>query len=250
MTGFRSKPNIGHSPNFLPKNPMAINFSDLKTLATQTSAESLLTFRQHLQKSAQFRTNANLVLTKAQFETKQAYLIQTFRSMQYLAEPIVEDASPANPLADPNMSDAMYGMIKNNMANYVPQTLIMWWVNFFFAGFVIMKLPFPLTLRFKSMLQNGVMTPDLDVRWVSSISWYFVNLLGLRPIYNLILGDNTITQQMMQTNQPTLNTMPGGPTPEKLFEAELENIQILSYNGAAVFDNIEDRVLAFYHGRA
>jgi hypothetical protein len=40
------------------------------------------------------------------------------------------------------------------------------------------------------MLQSGVGTQDLDVRWVSSLSWYFLTLFGLQPVYNFILGSN------------------------------------------------------------
>jgi len=54
----------------------------------------------------------------------------------------------------------------------------------------VVKLPFPLTPQFKSMLQAGVGTRDLDVRWVSSISWYFLTLFGLQPVYNFILGSS------------------------------------------------------------
>ena len=53
------------------------------------------------------------------------------------------------------------------------------------------KLPFPLTIRFKSMLQSGVMTRDLDVRWVSSLSWYFLNLFGLQSVFIFILGNDS-----------------------------------------------------------
>lgn len=56
--------------------------------------------------------------------------------------------------------------------------------------FKTVKLPFPLTIRFKSMLQSGVMTRDLDVRWVSSLSWYFLNLFGLQSVFGFILGSN------------------------------------------------------------
>lgn len=40
------------------------------------------------------------------------------------------------------------------------------------------------------MLQSGVMTRDLDVRWVSSLSWYFLNLFGLQSVFGFILGSD------------------------------------------------------------
>src|ERR1700760_4718987 len=55
---------------------------------------------------------------------------------------------------------------------------------------ILVKLPFPLTLGFKSMLQRGIETPDMDVRWVSSLSWYFLNFFGLNGLYRLILGSD------------------------------------------------------------
>jgi hypothetical protein len=66
------------------------------------------------------------------------------------------------------------------------------------------KLPFPMTLGFKSLLSRDIAMPDLDVRWVSSVSpvcktvsplttsalsWYFLNLFGLNGVFRLILGN-------------------------------------------------------------
>lgn len=54
------------------------------------------------------------------------------------------------------------------------------------------NLPFPLTLGFKSMLQRGIETPNMDVRWVSSLSWYFLNFFGLNGLTQMIIGrDNS-----------------------------------------------------------
>lgn len=52
----------------------------------------------------------------------------------------------------------------------------------------VVKLPFPLTYGFKAMLQRDIATPDMDVRYVSALSWYFLNLFGLNGLFKLMLG--------------------------------------------------------------
>lgn len=170
------------------------------------------------------------------------YYLKKLQTSEFYAEEIEEDMGPKNPLTDPNANDALLNMAKGSLMNYIPQTLIMGWVNYFFAGFVIMKLPFPLTASFKSMLQNGIATQDLDVRYVSAISWYFVNLLGLKPVYNLLTDDNTITDQliMQQLAMPNISA-PGAPRVDKIFKGEAESIQISNHE--SIFDGIVTRVL-------
>ena len=58
------------------------------------------------------------------------------------------------------------------------------------ADSVLVKLPFPLTIKFKSMLQAGVATKDMDPRWMSSISWYFLCYFGLQAVFNYLLGSD------------------------------------------------------------
>lgn len=167
-------------------------------------------------------------------------------SDKYLNEPASSD-TPANPFTDPGTNDALLNMAKGNLMSFVPQTLIMAWVNFFFAEAIVMKLPFPLTNGFKSMLQSGVNTPDLDVRYVSAISWYFVNLFGLRPVYSFIMNDPNKAQELVNNQQQQNQQSPIGPGSQKankLFAAEAESIQITAHE--SVFDGIAARVLKKY----
>ena len=108
------------------------------------------------------------------------------------------------------------------------------------------KLPFPLTIRFKSMLQSGVATRDLDVRWVSSLSWYFLNLFGLQSVFIFILGNdnaaNQMTQQMSQMSPGATGAgFQPGQDPDKIFKAEAENLEVLEH--WCVLQGIEERVL-------
>ncbi|KZS97905.1 transmembrane protein [Sistotremastrum niveocremeum HHB9708] len=162
------------------------------------------------------------------------------------------DASsgPPNPLTDPSAMDGMMDGMKKQMVMMVPQMVMMGWINFFFQGFVLIKLPFPLTLGFKSMLQRGIETQDMDVRWVSSLSWYFLNFFGLNGLYRVILGaDNEAansSRDMMATpfagaqSQPAMGQMQDFG---KLFKAERDNLEFAEGQYIWSGKDVEIRVL-------
>lgn len=142
-------------------------------------------------RSAILRQNGS-VLTPTAFSKRKQYLIESFKEGKYLKlSPPKEGEQqlPPNPLSDPDQMDSMMDGMKKQMVMFIPQTVIMGWINSFFSGFILIKLPFPLTRGFKTMLQRGIMTPDMPASYVSSISWYFLNLFGLNSVFRLILGD-------------------------------------------------------------
>ncbi|KAL5357637.1 transmembrane protein [Aspergillus floccosus] len=208
-----------------------------------TAAESRE--RLGLLRGVNLRNNGS-ILTKEAFEQRKNYLVSAYHNGEFLKDPANRGQPPANPMTDPAGMEAMMGMMKGNMMMMIPQTLIMSWINAFFSGFVILKLPFPLTIRFKSMLQSGVMTRDLDVRWVSSLSWYFLNLFGLQSVFGFILGSdnaaNHMSQQMANMN-PAANVNPfqPGQDPDKLYQNEAENLEVVEH--FCILDGIEDRIL-------
>ncbi|KAG0583355.1 hypothetical protein M758_3G131400 [Ceratodon purpureus] len=137
----------------------------------------------------------------------------------------------AQMLSDPTMA---MDMMKKNLSMIIPQTLTFAWVNFFFSGFVAAKIPFPLTQRFRSMLQNGIDLSSVDVSYVSSRSWYFLNLFGLRGLFSLILGEeNAIddTQRMMQT-QMAMQMGGFGSDPAKALGAEKDGLDLVQHDWA------------------
>lgn len=84
---------------------------------------------------------------------------------------------------DPSM---MAEMMKGNVTNVLPTIVIGGWITWAFSGFLTSlsnfltnvvspnnqlliftaKVPFPLTLRFKPMLQRGVELASLDASWL------------------------------------------------------------------------------------
>lgn len=64
-------------------------------------------------------------------------MISAYKEGSFLKDPQNRGKPAPNPMTDPAAMEGMMGMMKGNMAMMVPQTLIMTWINAFFAGFVI-----------------------------------------------------------------------------------------------------------------
>ncbi|XP_078443402.1 ER membrane protein complex subunit-like protein (Protein of unknown function DUF106, transmembrane) [Wolffia australiana] len=142
------------------------------------------------------RAGANFIPPKS-FYSRRTYFTNEENGLLHVPKGQTQNPQ-AQMFSDPNMA---VDMMKKNLSMIVPQTLTFAWVNFFFSGFVAAKIPFPLTPRFRSMLQNGIDLSTVDVSYVSSRSWYFLNLFGLRGLFSLILGEENATddaQRMMQ----------------------------------------------------
>ena len=87
--------------------------------------------------------------------------------------------------AQSGMMDNMKGMLVM-MATTIPA---MAWINSFFAGFVLAKVPFSMTQQFRSLTQSGIDMASLDVSYVSSVSFYFLIVFGLNQLQSLLFDD-------------------------------------------------------------
>ncbi|XLR27564.1 hypothetical protein S83_055464, partial [Arachis hypogaea] len=201
--------------------------------SSQTPDVKIVKEGQMMLRARNLRAGANFIPAKA-FRARKIYFCNEENGLLFVPKGQAQNPQ-AQMFSDPNMA---MDMMKKNLSMIIPQTLTFAWVNFFFSGFVAAKIPFPLTQRFRSMLQNGIDLSTVDVSYVSSRSWYFLNLFGLRGLFSLILGEENAvddTQRMMQ--------MGGfGMDPSKGLSAEKDNLDITQHDWA--LPNFEQRAEA------
>lgn len=195
---------------------------------TTPSGPGALTPLQTL-KDSQTLLRARLLRENGRFLPRQAYSMRKSlfndpeRGLLVVAQK--REAAPSqNMMMNPDM---MSEMMKGNLTNVLPMIAVGGWINYTFSGFVTTKVPFPLTQKFKMMLQRGIFLQSLDPSWVSSASWYFLCVFGLRQIYQLVLGaDNAADQTRMMQDQMSGGT-PGMPQDSRaLFKAEWEALEL------------------------
>jgi hypothetical protein len=180
--------------------------------------------------------------------------LQSFRSRrQYWTKEGLVLPPKENPLnammSNPGgLTGSMMDGLKRNLPNVLTQPLVMVWVGFFFSGFVVVKIPFPLTLQFRSMLQRGVEQLDLDVSYVSSLSWYMIALFGLMGVNTLLMGGGSEMEMMLDpATQAIMSQMSSGAAadPHTAFAAEKSNIEIHKHEW--IGRDVEQRLMASEH---
>mmetsp|Transcript_12307 Transcript_12307/g.30093 ORF Transcript_12307/g.30093 Transcript_12307/m.30093 type:complete len:260 (-) Transcript_12307:434-1213(-) len=142
---------------------------------------------------------------------------------------------------DPTM---MVDMMKKNLTGIVPQLAMGMVVNFFFSGFVLGKIPFALSPRFKLMLQRGIDLASLNVSYFTSLSYYILLLFGLRGVFSLVFREETIdeTELMKRQMNPMAGASPMGFDADSAFKGERAALAALDHEWD--LDSAEERAVA------
>ena len=205
-------------------------------------------------KSKKLRATGGLVPHES-FSSRKNFLSQQGKGalLQVKAQ---DAANPMNALgSNPMMNpENMMGMLKNNLFMTIATPLQYGLISHFFSGFLIGKVPFPLTQKFRELLQSGVSVASLNVQYISSISLYFLTLFGFNSLYKIILSesDDDLSSSMaamnpmmaMSMQQPSLS----GPESNKvLCEKEANYLKVVRHR--FLFDDADSRLVKKFSTR-
>jgi len=194
-----------------------------------------ISHNQAIRRSKRIRANCNW-LPPAGFARRRKWTVN-----KSLAPVEVEKKEPGEQSMD-DMNNMM-SMMKGNTASYISNIGFMMWVNSFFAGFLLVRLPFPVSETFRPLVQRDVMLQPFDCSYVSSLSWYFISFFGLSGLNKLILrqanqsSDDPDMKAMrgmsgmgMPMAQPQMSPMGGGYDPNPMLKTERNEMKIVRHD--------------------
>lgn len=194
---------------------------------------------QAVMRSGRLRANHHWISREASFRMRRSFFNE--KGSGVFQQKVASKNPQAEMMSDPSM---MQDMMAKNLGMIIPQSLTFMWVSFFFSGFVMAKTPFPLTQRFRVMLQRGidVGSGSMDVTYVSSLSWYFLNMFGMRGLFTLVLGEgNAVDDTALMQQQ--MEQAGAGMDKANAFVAERENLELIEAKDGAVYAGAEERAL-------
>lgn len=180
-----------------------------------------------LARSATLRANFGF-LTAAGFRQRVSFF--TARDTGAFNQKVEKKDMTEMMMTNPDMAT---GMMKQQLGGLGPQLALGAFVNFFFRGFILGKLPFSLSPKFRAMLQSGIDLPSLDVSYLSSLSYYMLLLFGSRGVMTLFFQDAAVNDAAMMAQMQMQNQMsfmnPAAMDPEKAFKAECQALEIIHH---------------------
>lgn len=149
-----------------------------------------------LSRSAAFR-RASRVLHPAQVAARRAAFSSAEGPLKR------SSADKVSPLATMMNPEHLGNQVVGLLTSTVPTVVLGAWVRSLFGGFAVCRMPFPLSQRFRGMLQSGIERAgqSLDVRYVSAFSWFVVNLFGCSTIVQLLLPSGVEAVDNFSDNQ-------------------------------------------------
>lgn len=92
------------------------------------------------------------------------------------------DALANNPMMNP---ENMAGMLKGNFMMIATMGLQYWGISHFFSDMLVGKVSFPVPQKFREMMQRGIEIVNIDVKYISALSLYFLTIFGVDKILAL-----------------------------------------------------------------
>ena len=139
-----------------------------------------------LAKAKRFSANSKVLPYNA-FENRKTHFCRDASGLLVYNEP--ENNNPMDMMQNSPMgnADMMTNMLKSNLFMAVMMPMQFAGISYFFSGMIVGKVAFPLTQKFREMLQKGVEIQNIDVKYISSLSLYFLAFLGVDKLFSIFV---------------------------------------------------------------
>lgn len=218
--------------------------SPAKPPASAASSDSALKNSQNqikLSRSKKFSANYSL-LPFSSFVNRKSHFCHPENGLLIYNDPGAQEnpmeAMASNPMMNP---EGMTSMLKGSFMMIATMGLQYWGISYFFSGMLVGRVGFPVPQKFREMLQKGIEIVNIDVKYISALSLYFLTFMGVDGVLNLFLGGQGGKKKPAMDMGPMaappmpgmggMGGMPGGDK-KKDFENAMNELKVIKHEFA------------------